>query len=136
MLIDTNIFIEIGRKQEKAQQCSDFFDAIRQDFISDATITPFSLSALQYMLAENDRALLRNILLLIHQEKIKTIPLDNTDQLMILSLTSELNLDFDDCTQFVAANKLSVPLVTFDTDFKKTGLQTITPQEVLDDVLL
>jgi predicted nucleic acid-binding protein len=136
MLIDTNIFIEMGKKQEESFQCGELLDAIKQDLINEEVyITKFTLNAIQAIISREDPKLVRDILILIHQEKIKALELNLEDYLMILSALEDLKLDFDDATQFVAANKLRTSIVTFDKDFKNTGLKVKTPKQVLKEIL-
>jgi predicted nucleic acid-binding protein len=136
MLIDSNILIEVGRKQRCKKECRDLIDAISQEIITEEVyITRFALSAFQAIATDADPKFVREILLLIHQDKIKILNQEIGDDIMTLSVLENLHLDFDDATQFVAANKLMTYLVTYDKDFKKTGLQTKTPKEILKKIL-
>ncbi len=137
MLIDSNIFLEIARNQEYKQDCKDLINAIEQESISEeAYITKFSLDAIKAMASKESPKLVRLILIMIHQDKLKVLDTKPEDDLLTLGALQNLKLDFDDATQFVAANKLGTYLVTFDKDFKKTGLQIKTPKEVLKEILI
>lgn len=137
MLIDSNIIIEIARNQEHKQECKDFINSINQEIIfEEAWITKFSLDAIKAMSSRESPKLLRLILVMIHQERLKVIDMKPEDDLLILGALQNLKLDFDDATQLVAANKLGTYLVTFDKDFEKTGLQIKTPNEVLKEILV
>jgi predicted nucleic acid-binding protein len=136
MLIDSNILIEVGRKQRCMKECRDLIDAISQEIITEEVyITRFALSAFQAIATDADPKFVREILLLIHQDKIKIFNQSIEDDIMTLSVIKTLGLDFDDATQFIAANKLMTYLVTYDKDFKDTGLQIKTPKEILKKVL-
>ena len=136
MLIDTNIIIEMGRSQKKSQQCRDLLSAIDQELINEEVfITKFSLSAIEAILSQMDNGLIREILLLIFQEKIQIIDMDIKDDIMILATKKDLGLDFDDATQFVAAKRLNTYLVTFDKDFDQIPLKTKTPEQILKKLL-
>jgi predicted nucleic acid-binding protein len=136
MLIDTNIAIEITRNQKSSQDCRDLFRAISQEISPDqAYITQFSLNAICAISGDIAPEFLRKLFLMIHEEKIKIINMDTKNNLMILVLMKQLNLDFDDTLQFIAANQLGTYLVTFDQDFKNTGLTIKTPKQVLKKIL-
>lgn len=137
MLIDTNIFVEMGRRQAKSDECRDLFDAIVGGRISEEVhITRFSLSAIQAMLAHLNPDFVRKILLAIYCKKIKLFNTSIDDDISILSSLKQLGLDFDDAIQFFAANKLGTYLVSYDKDFTKSGLATKSPKEILKDILI
>ncbi len=134
MLIDTNIFIELARKQKHKAICRDFIDAIAYGAINEEVyISKFSLGAIEAMLSEST-LFIREILLLIFHDIIKVKETSIDDDLMINAVTKDLGLDFDDSLQFVLANKLQTYLVTYDQDFSHTSLQTKTPEEVLEEL--
>jgi predicted nucleic acid-binding protein len=134
MLIDTNIFIEIAREQRHKAACRDFIDAISFDMVDEEVyISRFSLSAVEAVLSESTH-FVREILLLIFNGKIKVKDTTIDDDLMINSVKKDLDLDFDDAVQFIAANKLGTYLVTYDKDFSNTSIQTKTPEEVLEEL--
>lgn len=135
MLIDTNIFVEIAKGQERTQVCEDFLDAIKTDAIQeDIFITQFSLNAMHAMLSEKYEDFIRDILLLVHQDKIKIARNEAEDDLSILAIKKDLGLDFDDACQFLTAGRLGTYLVTYDEDFATTSLQTKTPEEVIEEL--
>ncbi len=136
MLIDSNVVMEVVRDQRFSQNCRDLFKAIDQKLFSEQIyLTRFSLNAISAMSCKIDPNFLKRIFLLIHEGKIKVVDMDGVDNLMILSAMDDLDLDFDDSLQFVAANKLGTYIVTYDKDFKKTGFSTKTPHQVLKKVL-
>lgn len=132
MLIDTNIIIEIARKQQRHRECTDLLDAIHQKQISEEVyITRFALSAIEAIIGRVDKKFLQKILLMIYQENIKVFNPEIQDDMMALGALSDIGLDFDDSIQFIAANKLQTYIVTLDKDFKKTGIKIKTPMEAL-----
>lgn len=136
MLIDTNIIIEIARRQQFSQDCIDFIDALKNDqFKEEAYITRFALHAIEALIAKKNKEFLREILLMIHQDKIRVFDSDITDDIVTLSVMQDLELDFDDATQYFAANRLKTYLVTFDKGFIGKGLVVKTPAEVLKEIL-
>jgi predicted nucleic acid-binding protein len=135
MLIDTNIFVENCKNQKHARICADLMYAIKTDAIQeDIFITQFSLNAMEAMLSEKYEDFLYELLLLIHQGKIKVAKNKPEDDLSILAIKTDLNLDFDDACQFLATAQLGTYLVTYDKDFAKTSLKTKTPEEVIKEL--
>lgn len=136
MLIDTNIFIEVARKQERYIECLDLLKAINKSLFSEEVyISRFSLGALQALLSPKSPKFLQSILLLIYGGNIKIYTPEIEDDMMILGSLKGLSLDFDDAVQFTAASKLNTDLVTLDNDFRKTGLVVKTPKEILKKIL-
>ena len=136
MLIDTNIILELSKKQKQSESCRDLFNAINRGLINeDVYITKFAISATQALIGERDPKLVKKILLMIFQEKIKIFETDTKDEITLLATLCQLKLDFDDAIQYLAANRLNTYLVTFDKDFKGTGLEIKTPAQVLKKVL-
>lgn len=135
MLIDTNIIIEIARRQQFYQDCLYLMKAIKNDQIKEeAYLTRFALHAIEALISKKEKNFLREILLMIHQDKIKIFDTDVTDDLMTLSAMQDLEFDFDDATQYFAANKLGTYLVTFDKAFIGKGVAVKTPAEVLKGI--
>lgn len=135
MLIDTNIIVEIGRSQPHRKECKELLDAIRFGMLDESVyITRFALSAIETLISKSNTDFLREILLLVHQNKIKVLETKIDDDLMVNSIKNDLSLDFDDALQFLAANQLGTYLVTYDKDFSHTSLQTKTPEEILKNL--
>lgn len=132
MLIDTNIFLEILFGQKRRQECIDLLDAIKENLITEKIyITRFSLGAIEASTREKHTDFIRELLLLIYDGKINIPKLDIRDDLMVNAVRHDLDLDFDDAMQFVAAQKAGTYIVTFDKDFKNKPIQVKTPKEVL-----
>jgi len=47
---------------------------------------------------------------------------------------NEYRLDFDDAHQYVATTSRDLTLVSFDTDFDRTGIERWEPADVLDQL--
>lgn len=136
MLIDSNIIIEIGKNQKFKQDCLDFMNAINQGMIDEKVyLTKFALNAIQALIAKVNKEFLRKVLLMIQQGLIEIVDIGNEDNLMILSTMEDLNLDFDDAVQYLAASRLHTPIVTYDKDFDNTGIEIKTPKEVVSEAL-
>ena len=49
----------------------------------------------------------------------------------LVNVAQRFNLDFDDAYQYIAAEKYSLILVSFDSDFDRTERKRKTPAEIL-----
>ncbi len=136
MLIDSNIIIELAKGQKKDKECSDFLEALKRGlFNEEVYISRFSLHAVEAIIWNFDKELLKEILLLIHLDRLIVVDTEITDDLLAFNLAKDLGLDFDDTIQFICAGKFATSLITYDKDFAKTGLQTKTPKEALKEIL-
>jgi predicted nucleic acid-binding protein len=136
MLIDSNIFVEVAKKQSHREDCRDLLTAILMNQISEEIyITPFTLSTIQFMLGRIDKRLLKEVMTMIHLEKIKVVNFNPSEYLLIITALKDLNLDFDDAVQWTATNNLSTYIVTYDKDFENTGIEVKTPRQILKKVL-
>lgn len=136
MLIDTNIFLEAALAQERQQESIDFLDAVEHQILPyQAYISRFTLHALEAMLNERARPFLLHILLLIQQEKIQIVDLKPNEDLMVLALTKEFGLDFDDMVQYATASHLDVPVITYDRDFQNKEIAVLSPKQLLNHSL-
>ncbi len=79
---------------------------------------------------------LKELLIMIHQEKIQVFNTDAGDDLMILATQKSLNLDLDDALRFLAANRRRTCFVTYDNDFSGCGLEIKTPGRIVHDLIL
>ena len=62
---------------------------------------------------------------------VAVIGLGATDMQRVADAMAQFNLDFDDAYQYVAAEKYNLTIVSFDTDFDRTGRGRRTPDEIL-----
>lgn len=132
MLIDTNVILEVLFSQEHREDCTSLLDAIYDNRINEPVyLTRFSLSAIQAACKKERQSFLRDLMLMIFQEKIQIPTMDIRDDIMINSVRKELDLDFDDAMQFIAAQKKGTYLVTYDKDFTDKPVAVKTPAQVL-----
>ena len=61
---------------------------------------------------------------------VALVHLKPEDTQRIASVIKQFNLDFDDAYQYVAAEKYHLTLVSFDSDFDRTGRGRKTPVEI------
>ena len=60
------------------------------------------------------------------------VQLSVEDMQSIASKAQRFNLDFDDAYQYVAAEKLDLTIVSFDTDFDRTERGRKSPVEIVE----
>ncbi len=130
-LVDTNIWLELLLKQDKAEQVNKFFKTIDSQLLN---ITEFSLYSIGIiMIRLQKEELFRLFLLDIFKESnVGNIRLDVEDFEDIIKTYRNYKLDFDDSYQYVAAKKYGLTLVSFDSDFDHTDIGRKTPEEILE----
>jgi len=130
-LVDTNIFIEFFLGQEKAKEAEALFEQLSSDLIS---MTEFSLYSIGIILVKNEMVDVFDEFVQeeIIEGKLNLVRLAPEDMKKITATTQTHNLDFDDAYQYTACEKYNLELVSFDSDFDKTKLGRVTPQQVLE----
>lgn len=58
--------------------------------------------------------------------------LEPEDMPRLVEVAQSFNLDFDDAYQYLAAEKHSLAIVSFDSDFDRTKLGRKTPLQLLE----
>ncbi len=132
-LIDSNIFIEVLCARDNAQECRVLFEKIDSGRI-DCICTHFSVHSVCILLEREGmigkmHQFLEYLLSLDHLVVIGT---SLEDELAILSVMNETGLDFDDSMQYFVSRKVGCDkIITFDSDYKKAGIETARPADVL-----
>jgi predicted nucleic acid-binding protein len=128
-LIDTNIFLEMLLKQDKAEKAVTFFEKVNKSkiFISDFTI--YSIGITLHRLKKAD-LFLRWIDDII-RANIGIIRLNLHHMQDLSSITSKFNFDFDDAYQYAVAEKHNLQIISFDKDFDRTTRGRKEPSEVV-----
>ncbi len=138
MLLDTNILLELELNQEKAQDCADLLEAIKEGKIN-AYITDFTLDSILLIMERYQKKStdLRRFLLSLHLLKSLSIyNLSFLDKINATYLMEKYSLDMDDA--FIAQALISNNdplLISFDSDFD--NMKTITrkePAEILKEL--
>ena len=81
MLIDTNVFIEIAKNQDRHQDCKDFLDAIANHAIpGKAYVTKFAFHSVCVLLAEENPLFLKEIMLMVQQGIIEVAEMNNRQE--------------------------------------------------------
>jgi predicted nucleic acid-binding protein len=133
-LVDTNVWLEVLLEQERSDECKEFFQNVETNLIA---ISEFSLYSIGIILCRlNKDELFENFLDDIMSSFISKINLEIDDIKYLLQIRKKYNFDFDDAYQYVVAEKYSLTIISFDSDFDKTPLGRKTPKEVLEELNL
>jgi predicted nucleic acid-binding protein len=129
-LLDTNIWLEILLSQEKSHEAEQFFERIDTKNIH---ITEFTIYSIGIILSRYKKIdVLRNFIVdLIYESSVDVIRLKDSDHLEIIEAMGNYNLDFDDAYQYVAARKMNLTLISFDSDFNRTPEKSVLPGQIL-----
>jgi predicted nucleic acid-binding protein len=129
-LVDTNVWLELLLEQEKASQVRQFMQTTQARLLA---ITDFSLHSIALILTRLKKADMFEDFLsdTIEDSGIARVRLDTIDIKSVLGVQKQFGLDFDDAYQYVAAEKYSLTLVSFDSDFDRTERGRRSPAQVL-----
>jgi len=129
-LVDTNIWLEILLEQKKSWEATLFFERVETENIH---ITEFSVYSIGIILSKYKKTdVLRNFLFdLIYESAIDVIRLKDDDHFKIIEAMENYSLDFDDAYQYVAAKKMNLIMISFDSDFNKTPEKRVLPGQFI-----
>jgi len=132
-LLDTNILVELILEQQRAAEVEEFLRFVPPEQIF---FTEFSLYSMSMLLVRRKRydTLTRILDDLFAPGGVQIIRVRPMDLKNVARVTKELNLDFDDAYQYVAAEILNLELISFDKDFDKTPRGRKTPNQVLASI--
>jgi hypothetical protein len=128
LLLDTNIFLEVLLGQEHANHAADLLD---NNGKFNLFLTDFSLHSIGVLLFRRRRfdvyaAFVEDLKV----AGIRVLSLRPQDVSVLTEVAVAHNLDFDDAYQYEIARRFDLSLVSFDSDFDRTDLRRITPQDV------
>jgi predicted nucleic acid-binding protein len=129
-LVDTNIWLEILLEQKKSREAKLFFERIETENIH---ITEFSVYSIGIILSRYKKIdVLRNFIFdLIYESSVDVIRLKDNDHFKIIEAMEKYSLDFDDAYQYVAAKKMNLTMISFDSDFNKTPEKRVLPGQII-----
>lgn len=129
-LIDTNVWLELLLRQEKAEEVEKFIQSTPASLFSISDFSLYSMGVLLTRLKKD--AVYQDFLSdTIEDSAVARICLTTADLKSVLQVHQTQNLDFDDAYQYVAAEKYNLTLVSFDSDFDRTKRGRKTPAELL-----
>ncbi len=130
-LVDTNLWLERLLDQEQAETVKEFLDTIPSDnlYLSD-----FSLHSIGVILDRLEKIALFNNFIsdLFLDGNVSCLGIEPLDNIDVSKLITDKNLDYDDAYQVAVSQKYNIEIVTFDKDFKKSGIKTLSPNEALE----
>ena len=131
-LVDTNIWLERLLNQSKSDEVGRFLGSVAADRLA---MTDFALHSLSIILVRLDRTenLLRFVEDTVVQGDVRLVRLNPEDISRLIQVSKEWKLDFDDAYQYVAAELHNLTLVSFDSDFDRTGRGRRTPSDLLKE---
>jgi predicted nucleic acid-binding protein len=129
-LVDTNVWLERLLDQAKSEEVGQFLARVPSDQI---LITDFSFHSIGVILNRLGRteALLRFVQDAFVDGAVMLGALQPAEMQRLVTVIETLHLDFDDAYQYVAAERYSAILVSFDSDFDRTEQGRKTPGELL-----
>lgn len=130
-LVDTNVWLELLLNQEQAEIVKEFFNTVPSKNLS---ISDFSLHSIGVILNRLKKIdiFVDYINDLFSIGYVSCLNLETLDNLEISKLITEKKLDYDDSYQAVVSQKYDIQIVTFDVDFKKCGIKTLSPKEAIE----
>jgi len=135
VLIDTNIILEILLNQERSNESRKLLENSDNFafFLSD-----FSLHSIGILLFRTKRhySFYQFLKDMIFSEILSILSLSCEDMNRVVEASKRFDLNFDDAYQYVVAEKYSLTIISFDSDFDKTELGRKTPKEVLEGLNL
>jgi hypothetical protein len=128
-LVDTNIFLEVMLKQEKAPAVKDFFN--RAD-MSSLAISDFSLFSIGIIFAREKKPepFLKLVNDDIRNSGITLVSLRLEDFSTIFEYAEKYRLDFDDAYQYAIAERNGLSIVSYDRDFDRTEKGRVVPEDL------
>ena len=131
-IVDTNIWLELLLEQEKEADVRQFFQSINSPSLS---ITDFSLYSIGIILTKLKKYEVFEDFLsdTIEDSGVIRICLDTSDLKQMMTIQKRYQLDFDDCYQYIAAEKYDYTNISFDRDFDRTERGRKTPKEILSE---
>lgn len=118
-LLDTNIFLEILLQRRNRKAAKDIFAANPS---TDLFMTDFSLHSIGVFLFQKGKQDIYDHFVndMIIKTGISVIGLDEKDTVMLVRVSKQFGLDFDDAYQYTAAEKYGLHILSFDSDFDRT----------------
>ena len=130
LLIDTNIILEVILEQAKADEALAFLAKTDEHefFLSDFSLHSIALLLFRRKQHNTFRQFL-NDMVFRAGAMVACLPVEEMES--VTEAAQRFDLDFDDAYQYVAAEKYSLTVVSFDADFDRTPRGRKTPVELL-----
>jgi predicted nucleic acid-binding protein len=128
-LVDTNIWLERLLDQERSGEVGSFLDHTPSNHLF---VTDFSFHSIGVIMGRLNRmnAYLGFVDDIFIYGAVTIVRLSPVDIQRLVQVMEQFKLDFDDAYQYTAAEKHTLTLVSFDSDFDSTELGRKMPGEV------
>jgi hypothetical protein len=128
-LLDSNIFLELLLNQDKADEVEQFLRTKPKEklYISEFSLYSVAIVLFHRKLFETFMRFLND---LIVTGGVRLLRLSVQDMEKVAAIALRFKLDFDDAYQYAAAEKLSLEIVSFDSDFDRTEKGRKTPAQL------
>jgi hypothetical protein len=130
-LLDSNIFLELLLDQNKADEVEQLLRTKPREkfYISEFSLYSVGIVLFRRKLFETFMRVVNDLLV---TGGIRLLRLSVQDIEQVAVIAQRFNLDFDDAYQYVAAEKFSLEIISFDSDFDRTEKGRKTPAQVED----
>lgn len=128
-LLDTNIFLELLLDQKESVSVRALLSSRNPEELGISDLAFHSIGIILYQ--KNAAHLFSDFIEdLFGEGGITIFALGSEDIKRVEQVSQSFRLDFDDAYQYVAAEKFSLALVSFDTDFDRTDRKRIVPADI------
>lgn len=132
-LVDTNIWLERLLNQEKSEEVKEFLDTVPLPhlFLSD-----FSLHSIGVILCRKGKNHVFESFIndLFPDDLLTVLTLNPIELLDAANAIKSAKLDFDDAYQLMIAKKYKLALVTYDKNFRGSGIDHYAPSVILPQI--
>jgi len=131
-LVDTNVWLERLLNQDKSDEVGEF---LKQVSASELSVTDFTFHSICVVLTRLGRSdiLLDFVQDVFVESAVNLVSIRPEQTHAVIDEIKKYRLDFDDAYQYVAAEENALTLISFDTDFDRTGNGKKTPAEILHE---
>ena|SRR2546429_10015044 len=129
-LVDTNVWLERLLNQDKSDEVGQFLKKVSA---RDLSVTDFTFHSICVVLTRLGRSdvLLDFVQDVFVESAVNLVSVRPEQTHAVIDEIKKYRLDFDDAYQYVAAKENGLTLISFDTDFDRTGKGKKTPAEIL-----
>jgi predicted nucleic acid-binding protein len=128
-LVDTNIWLELLLNQEKAGEVSIFLDRTPTEMmaISDFSLHSIGVILCRYSMFEVFKLFTKDLFI---TGSITQFVLNPSELIEIPETIINFKIDFDDAYQYLVSKYYNLQIVSFDSDFKRAGINCLLPSEI------
>lgn len=130
LLIDTSIWLEYLLDQERAEEVSRLLTTVPPSRLS---VTEHAIGSIGVILKNVDQIpdYFQFVRETLHDAPVERVGLTPSELLDMEKAMVSFTLDLDDAYQYAGVTSRELELVSFDTDFDRTDLERLEPQDIL-----